>query len=138
LCGYTAAPPHVKLQKTSLGTVDYVPWRSCAQAIDAVRYLKDRGIAGWAAETTSASVPYTAAEYPPRLGIVFGNEALGISRDVLEACDRIIEIPVHGFKNSLNVASACAVIGFWALNRMQEMATERMEGVPLPEAPQGR
>ena len=27
LCGYTAFPPHSKLAKTSLGAIEYVPWK---------------------------------------------------------------------------------------------------------------
>jgi tRNA G18 (ribose-2'-O)-methylase SpoU len=115
LCGYTASPPHVKLDKTSLGTIDYVPWRKFAAATDAVAYLRERGVAVWAAETTSKSVPYNTAAYPSPLGLVFGNEALGVSPEALEMCDGLVEIPLYGFKNSINVAAACAVIGFAAL-----------------------
>ena len=115
LCGYTASPPHLKLDKTSLGTIDYVPWKKFDTTVEAVNYLKDKGIAVWAAETTSSSVPYTKAEYPSPLGIVFGNEALGVSRDVLDLCDELVEIPLYGFKNSINVAASCAVIGFAAI-----------------------
>ncbi|MBD3346101.1 MAG: TrmH family RNA methyltransferase [Chitinivibrionales bacterium] len=112
LCGYTAFPPHIKLEKTSLGTIEYVHWKRFEHTLDAVTYLKKKNIPVWAAETTSISKKYTALEYPSELGIVFGNEALGIQRDVIDACDQAIEIPTYGFKNSLNVAAACAVIGF--------------------------
>jgi tRNA G18 (ribose-2'-O)-methylase SpoU len=117
LCGYTASPPHIKLEKTSLGTIDYVPWEKFPTAVDAVRSLKERGIAVWAAETTSASVPYNTAQYPSPLGIVFGNEALGVEREVLDMCDGLVEIPLCGFKNSINVAASCAVIGFEVIGR---------------------
>jgi tRNA G18 (ribose-2'-O)-methylase SpoU len=115
LCGYTASPPHAKLDKTSLGTIDYVPWKKFETAVDAVRYLKNQNIPVWAAETTSRSVPYDEAEYPSPLGIIFGNEALGVSAAALGICDGLVEIPLHGFKNSINVAASCAVIGFAAL-----------------------
>ena len=116
LCGYTASPPHIKLEKTSLGTIDYVPWRKFPSTVEAVRYLKERKIPVWAAETTSASVPYDKADYPSPLGLVFGNEALGVSGEVLALCDGLVEIPLKGFKNSINVAASCAVIGFAALS----------------------
>ncbi|MDE2728940.1 MAG: RNA methyltransferase [Gemmatimonadota bacterium] len=119
LCGYTACPPHAKLEKTALGTIDYVPWRYFETAVDAVECLKDRGIAVWAAETTSKSVSYDAAVFPDELAIVLGNEALGVSRGVLERCDGLVEIPTRGYKNSLNVGSACAVLGFKALETME-------------------
>jgi len=115
LCGYTASPPHIKLEKTSLGTINYVPWKKFPETTDAVKYLKEQGIPVWAAETTSESIPYNTAEYPSPLGIVFGNEALGVSREVLDICEGLVEIPLHGFKNSINVAASCAVIGFAAL-----------------------
>jgi 23S rRNA (guanosine2251-2'-O)-methyltransferase len=115
LCGCTAFPPHVKLAKSSMGAIDYVPWMRFETTLEAVRYLKKQGIPVWAAETTSRSKPYNSVAYPPELGIVFGNEALGVDRAVLEACDALIEIPLYGFKNSLNVATSCGIIGFRAV-----------------------
>jgi tRNA G18 (ribose-2'-O)-methylase SpoU len=115
LCGCTAAPPNQRLRKTSMGTVDYVQWRYFQKTIDAVDHLHETGVAVWAAETTSASKRYNGLAYPKNVAIVLGNEALGVSKEVLKVCDEIIEIPIFGYKNSLNVAAACAVIGFKAL-----------------------
>lgn len=115
LCGYTPCPPNEKLEKTAVRTTAYVPWRYFKSTVHAVISLKERGIPVWAAETTSKSVSYLNVQYPHRLAIVLGNEAFGISESVLVRCDRIIEIPTYGFKNSLNVAAACAVLGFKAL-----------------------
>ena len=120
LCGYTASPPHTKLEKTSLGTTKYVPWKKFDKTIDAVNYLKNRNIPVWAAETTSSSKLYNKVNYPPKIAIVFGNEALGVSRDVIECCDCLIEIPTYGFKNSLNVATSCSVIGYKILEKILE------------------
>lgn len=118
LCGYTAYPPHIKLQKTSMGTIDYVPWMHFDKTVDAVKYLQDQGIPVWAAETTSHSQSFYDANYPGKLGVVFGNEALGVSRQVVDMCDNLIEIPQWGFKNSLNVAISCGIIGFSAVKKM--------------------
>ena len=119
LCGYTAYPPHKKLEKTALGTIGYVPWKHFETALEAMDYLHRQNIPVWGAETTSMSAPYNDIEYPQELGIILGNEALGVSREVLARCDRIIEIPTFGYKNSMNVASACAVLGYKALERMR-------------------
>ncbi len=123
LCGYTAYPPHIKLQKTSMGTIDYVPWKHFDKTVDAVKYLQDQGIPVWAAETTSRSQSFYDADYPGKLGVVFGNEALGVSRQVVDMCDNLIEIPQWGFKNSLNVAISCGIIGFSAVKKMVEKQT---------------
>lgn len=118
LCGCTAYPPHGKLDKTSLGTIAYVPWKHFDDTRDAVRYVQNKNIPVWAAETTSHSKPYTEISYPAALGIVLGNEALGVGRDVLAICDGLVEIPLYGFKNSLNVATACGILGFTAIEKM--------------------
>lgn len=118
LCGYTAFPPHVKLEKTSLGTVDYVSWKHFEYTVDAVNDLRKKGVPVWAAETTSHSDDYLGLKFPSECALVFGNEALGVSREVLGLCDRLIEIPLFGYKNSLNVATSCAVLGFKALESM--------------------
>jgi 23S rRNA (guanosine2251-2'-O)-methyltransferase len=120
LCGCTAFPPHVKLEKTSLGTIDYVPWEHYDSPFDAVKSLQAKKIPVWAAETTSRSKPFYQMKYPPALGLVFGNEALGVSREVLEICNEIIEVPLYGFKNSLNVATSVGVIGFRAIEGMKK------------------
>ncbi|MEO0023193.1 MAG: TrmH family RNA methyltransferase, partial [candidate division WOR-3 bacterium] len=44
------------------------------------------------------------------VAVVLGNEALGVSQPALRLCDELVEIPVFGFKNSLNVATAAAVM----------------------------
>jgi 23S rRNA (guanosine2251-2'-O)-methyltransferase len=127
LCGCTAHPPHIKLEKTSMGTIDYVPWKYFGKTVDAVMFLKEQGIKVWAAETSAQSLIYNKVEYPSRLGLVFGNEALGVSREVLEVCDAMVEIPLYGFKNSLNVATSFAVIGFKAIEAMAEIGITQVK-----------
>jgi tRNA G18 (ribose-2'-O)-methylase SpoU len=51
------------------------------------------------------------------LALVFGNERYGIAPDVIEACDAVVQIPVFGVKNSLNVANAAAVAAFEVLRQ---------------------
>ncbi len=120
LCGYTASPPHRKLEKTSLGCVDFVPWMRFDRTVEAVEYLRERGTAVYAAETTSISTPFNRLIYPSPVALVLGNEALGVSRDILDRSDGIVEIPTYGFKNSLNVAAACAVLGFSVLQSWEQ------------------
>jgi tRNA G18 (ribose-2'-O)-methylase SpoU len=129
-CGYTAHPPHPKLDKTALGTLGYVPAAHYGTALEAVADLQRQGVPVWALETTSRSRTYSEVAYPRPLAVVLGNEALGVSRPVLERCDELVEIPVSGYKNSLNVAVACGVVVFEVLRQWgplpdQERAPER-------------
>ena len=116
-CGYTAHPPHPRLEKTALGTLDYVPHTHFDTTVEALSWLRQRQIPVWALETTSHSRCYTEVPFPRPVALLLGNEALGIDPQILQACDQIVEIPVFGFKNSLNVASACAVTVFEILRQ---------------------
>ena len=124
LCGYTAYPPHLKLDKTSLGTIPFVPWKHFETTEEAVLDLQKEGVTVWAAETTSHSVAFQDAPVPKVLGIVFGNEALGVTQEVMDLCDGLIEIPTFGYKNSLNVATSCSVLGYVMLDKMGHLPQE--------------
>ena len=54
------------------------------------------------------------------VALVFGHEEFGVSVDVLEACDAVVEIPVYGLKNSLNVANVVAVALFDVVRRWRK------------------
>ena len=49
--------------------------------------------------------------------MVFGHETAGIGAEVLQEADGIVEIPLYGRKNSLNVANAFAVVVFEILRQ---------------------
>ncbi len=116
-CGYTAHPPHPRLDKTALGTVDYVDSVHVDSTLAAVADLQAKGVAVWALETTSDSLAYTEVTYPQPLALVLGNEALGVARDVLDQCDALVQVPVFGYKNSLNVACTAAVVVYEILRQ---------------------
>jgi tRNA G18 (ribose-2'-O)-methylase SpoU len=122
-CGITAYPPHPKLDKTALGTVDYVPWEYYEDISQALQDLRNQEIEIIALETTDISVPYHDIEFPFPVGLVLGNEALGVSRDVLETADRIIEIPVQGVKNSLNVGIAFGIVVYEIVRQYEQRAS---------------
>ena len=48
---------------------------------------------------------------------MLGNEVIGVDTNVMDLCDKVIEIPTMGQKNSLNVASACPIVVFEALRQ---------------------
>ncbi|MEO0077616.1 MAG: RNA methyltransferase, partial [candidate division WOR-3 bacterium] len=109
-CGYTCHPPHHKLEHTALGTTESVPWRHVAGTTEAISDLRSRGIQVIALETASPARPFHEFAFQPPAALVLGNEALGVSQAVLALCDAVVEIPVFGFKNSINVAAAVAIV----------------------------
>lgn len=116
-CGYTAHPPHLKLEKTSLGTEKFVRNEYFKDPVQAVRQAKAQGMRVVALETAENAENYTEYRYPKPLCLVLGNEALGISREVMQEVDDAIQIPVFGFKNSLNVANAFSIVVYEVLRQ---------------------
>ena len=48
--------------------------------------------------------------------LIFGNEVNGVSQEVVDIADAVIEIPQFGTKHSLNV-SVCAGIVLWEFSK---------------------
>ena len=82
-CGYTAFPPHHKLEQTSLGTTDSVPWRRFDEITSALTDLKAKGSQIVGVETARGASAYHRFEYNFPVALVFGNEALGVSEAAL-------------------------------------------------------
>ena len=106
-CGYTAAPPHPKLVKTAMGADRTVPFRSFPTAAEAVRLAHAVEVA---VETLENAQDAWAFEYPEKIALVFGNEALGISPEALELCEAAVSLPMFGTKISINVGNCAAVV----------------------------
>ena len=117
LCGMSAHPPHKKLEKTALGAFEYVPWTYHERTTDALEELGQKDILRVAVEVTENSVPVPDFEWPAPVAIVFGNEVTGINERVLRACDAAVRIPMHGYKNSMNVATAFGIVLYEVLRR---------------------
>ncbi len=111
LCGFTPQPPHRDIHKTALGATDSVDWLYYEHTVDAVLALKERGYKVLAIEQTEGSVllnDYVYTNTPT--AFIFGNEVDGVSDEVLQVCDGVIEIPQWGMKHSLNISVAAAVV----------------------------
>ena len=117
LCGMCAHPPNHKLAKTALGAYDYVPWTYHRRTIDCVLALKAEGMPLVALEVTPDAIPMPQFTWPQPVAIIFGNEVTGVSEEVLAACDAVVQIPMHGHKNTINVATAFGVVLYGILAR---------------------
>jgi tRNA G18 (ribose-2'-O)-methylase SpoU len=110
LCGMTAYPPNDKLEKTSLRSTPYVPWEHHSDPLEALKALKSQGYYIASLETTDASTDYMEFTFPENVCLVLGHEVQGVSREILKESDIIVEVPVWGMKNSLNVASIFSIV----------------------------
>ncbi len=117
-CGYTAAPPHEKLEKTARGCDRLVPCEHAETSAEAVRALQSQGYHVYAVETVQEAPLYWEAEIAFPAALVLGNEALGIAPEALELCDGFLALPALGQKNSINVGNCASVILFDCVRRI--------------------
>ncbi len=64
--------------------------------------------------------------------MVLGNEALGVSEAALRMCDAVVEVPVLGYKTSVNVATAAGIVLYDVLrqtNWLDDPAAMRPGGI---------
>ena len=110
-CGYTPCPPHPKLAKTAMGADTTVRFRHFETSTAAVQEIRKEGARQiFAVETGSGGTCAWEKNYEFPLGLVFGNEALGVLPETISICDGIVNLPMLGFKSSINVGNCAAVV----------------------------
>jgi tRNA G18 (ribose-2'-O)-methylase SpoU len=57
--------------------------------------------------------------FPKSFTLVLGNEERGCSKEILKKADHVLEIPLFGRKNSLNVANAFAIAAAWISQQLR-------------------
>jgi len=122
LSGYTPQPtdrfgrPQKDIAKTALGAEQNIPWEYAKTPRAFICRLKKEAwqIAG--IEQDRRSVDYRSFVIRKPTLFILGNEVRGISPTLRNACDVLLEIPMVGKKESLNVSVAAGIVLFTTLN----------------------
>ena len=81
-----------------------------------LKEYKKRGYKIISLEQANDSKEISQFKWPNKCVLILGNERKGVSKELLEISDNIVEIPVEGMPNSHNVATA-ATIAIYEYNR---------------------
>lgn len=122
-CGYTPhpsgpqdpRPPHViaandrSIAKTALGAEKIIPIDHYDQVSDALQHLRHKHYSIAALEQAEDSVSLFSFTPSGPLALLLGNEVSGLDPDILKTCDHILELPMIGRKESLNVSVAAGI-----------------------------
>lgn len=110
ICGRDANRGMRKLVQAAQGTHNWVPWEQRDSAVGAVLAARAEGCQVVAVEQTSDAVGLD--RFLPRYPVclVLGSERAGVSQAVLDLADAAVTIPMRGMANSLNVATAAAIV----------------------------
>lgn len=116
LVGYTPAPQDRfgrvdhEIQKTSLGAVDTVAWETVPDVTPLITTLKGSGVEIVAVEIAPSSVSLYDFKPTKDIAYIFGAEVDGVPKEILTLADSILEIPMGGQKESLNVSVTAGVV----------------------------
>ena len=121
LCGITAKPPHNDIRKTALGSTETVDWEYEKNTLSIVEKLKSEGITVCAIEQTENATMLNQFLPEPnkKHAFVFGNEVKGVTQEVVNESDVIIEIPQYGTKHSLNISVSCGVVVWDVFSKLE-------------------
>jgi len=115
LTGYTPLPvdkfgrPVSSIVKTALGAESSVPWSSAKRVGSVITRLKKDGFLIVGLEQDERSIDYRDIPSANKIALLSGNEVRGISSRLRDTCDMLMEIPMRGKKESLNVSVATGI-----------------------------
>ena len=104
------APLNETVEKTSAGAISHIRISQVSNLFQAIELLKDNGFWIYGSSLGKNSQNYTEHNYKGAIAIVVGNEEKGIRKSVAENCDHLIQIPMLGKTQSLNVSVATGII----------------------------
>jgi 23S rRNA (guanosine2251-2'-O)-methyltransferase len=130
-CGITPSPldrfgnVRADFAKVALGAEKSVAWEkseSTKSTAEVLRVLKKDGWKIFAVEQSQHSIPYyeefdrpeadAASGVDQKIVLILGAEVDGVSPGVLAIADNVLEIPMRGKKESLNVAVAFGIVAY--------------------------
>jgi RNA methyltransferase, TrmH family len=112
----TVDPVNPNVVRASLGTVFAVPVVA-ASSPEFRDWCGRHGISVYAAALADHALSYPDADCTGPVALLLGSEAHGLTPYWLDAADQVVRIPMRGIADSLNVATAGAVLLYEAVRQ---------------------
>ena len=103
-------PLYRKAIRTSMAAVLTLPWVQAGAWPDALGRIRAAGLPVIACTPSPRAVSIYEAVLPLRAAVLVGAEGPGLTAEALAQADVQVRIPMHGAMDSLNVATAAAVV----------------------------
>ena len=118
LVGYTPAPRDrfgrvvPEIHKTALGAEETVPWKQVSRddVPALLATLKTQRVRIVAIEQSPGATALQEFTVPENILYIFGSEVGGLPDDILKMADEVVELPMRGSKDSLNVSVTAGIV----------------------------
>jgi tRNA G18 (ribose-2'-O)-methylase SpoU len=116
LCAGTETPPSSRIHKAAVGTESWVAWRYFQSALEGLLNLKAKmpNLKIVVVEQDARALDLFKLQYripgDQPIAVVVGHETEGVSREVRDLADVIVEIPMWGVNKSLNVMVSLGIV----------------------------
>jgi tRNA (guanosine-2'-O-)-methyltransferase len=97
-------------KKSSASAKKWIDTQRFTNPQELKKHLKSKRITIYATYLKEDSVSIFDVDWTKPSAVIFGNEQRGVSDEVLDICDQLINIPMFGMIESLNVSVAAAVV----------------------------
>lgn len=123
LCGESETPPNHRIKKASINTTEWVAWEYEADTVSAVKNLKIKikNLQVVAIEQNEKSIAYDIYDYKFPIAFVVGHETNGVTKEVLDLCDGIVQLPMSGVNISLNVMVSLGIVLYKATEKKSSL-----------------
>lgn len=100
-----------KVIRATQGSIFHIPILQ-ADLLDEIHALKQAGFSIWATALQD-SKKYTEMVSPEKVALILGNEGSGVDKELLQVADSIVNIPIYGKAESLNVSIAAGILMYY-------------------------
>jgi len=111
LLPYKSPHPYARRAlRVSMGHISKLQVNIYDNIFSTLEFLKSEGYKIFGAEVTSDSTPLIDVKIPKKWVLLMGHEGKGLSREILEMCDEVVEIEMMDNIRSFNVAVAASIL----------------------------
>lgn len=105
--------------KSALGAEEVIPWKYQEKPLSVINSYKKQGYKIVCIEQDIQSIDYKQLKIGKndKILLIPGNEVDGVPKNILKKTDHILEIPMNGIKESLNVSVATGIILYRLLDQ---------------------
>lgn len=98
-----------KVVRSTAGSILHLPFVQNAKPAELAAALKAAGIQVFATAANGTPITSLGKKLSEPTAWIFGNEAHGVSAELMELADEVVSLPIYGSAESLNLATAASV-----------------------------